>query len=293
MDQRIINLYDRFTHGFINRREFLDRLGELAGSAAAAAALVPLLQNDPAKAAAVAPDDLRLLPDLVTYPAPDGTKITSYLVRAKNKTKRPAVIVIHENRGLVDHIKDVTRRLAVEGFLALGVDMLSPYGGTPADEDKARDMFADKVKPEEAAPRIAAAVGYLQEHPESTGNVGAIGFCWGGGMVNRLAVLSPALKAGVAYYGVQVTADQVPVIQAPLLLHYAGNDERVDAGIPAYEAALKANGKRYTIYVYEGAQHAFNNDTSAARYNKAAADLAWGRTLAFLKDNLGAPPPLG
>jgi carboxymethylenebutenolidase len=293
MDQRIINLYDRFTHGFINRREFLDRLGELAGSAAAAAALVPLLQNDPAKAAAVAPDDLRLLSDLVTYPAPDGTKVSGYLARPKNKTKRPAVIVIHENRGLVDHIKDVTRRLAVEGFLALGVDMLSPYGGTPADEDKARDMFADKVKPEEAAPRIAAAVGYLQQHPESTGNVGAIGFCWGGGMVNRLAVLSPALKAGVAYYGVQVPADQVPAIQAPLLLHYAGNDERVDAGIPAYEAALKANGKRYTIYVYEGAQHAFNNDTSATRYSKAAADLAWGRTLAFLKDNLGAPPPLG
>jgi carboxymethylenebutenolidase len=293
MDQRIINLYDRVTHGFINRREFLDRLGELAGSAAAAAALVPLLQNDPAKAAAVAPDDLRLLPDLVTYPAPDGTKVSGYLARPKNKTKRPAVIVIHENRGLVDHIKDVTRRLAVEGFLALGVDMLSPYGGTPADDDKARDMFADNVKPEEAAPRIAAAVGYLQQHPESTGNVGAIGFCWGGGMVNRLAVLSPALKAGVAYYGVQVPADQVPAIQAPLLLHYAGNDERVDAGIPAYEAALKANGKRYTIYVYEGAQHAFNNDTSAARYNKAAADLAWGRTLAFLKDNLGAPPPLG
>jgi carboxymethylenebutenolidase len=293
MDQRIINLYDRFTHGFINRREFLDRLGALAGSAAAAAALLPLLQNDPAKAAAVAPDDLRLLPDMVTYPAPDGTKITSYLVRAKNQTKRPAVVVIHENRGLVDHIKDVTRRLALEGFLALGVDMLSPYGGTPADEDKARDMFADKVKPEEAAPRIAAAVGYLQQHPESTGNVGAIGFCWGGGMVNRLAVLSPTLKAGVAYYGVQVPAEQVAAIQSPLLLHYAGNDERVDAGIPAYEAALKANGKRYTIYVYDGAQHAFNNDTSAARYNKAAADLAWGRTLAFLKDNLGAPPPLG
>jgi carboxymethylenebutenolidase len=293
MDQRIINLYDRFTHGFINRRELLDRLGELAGSAAAAAALLPLLQNDPAKAAAIAPDDLRLLPDFVTYPAPDGTTISGYLARAKNKTKRPAVIVIHENRGLVDHIKDVTRRLAVEGFLVLGVDMLSPYGGTPADEDKARDMFAEKVKPDEAAPRIAAAVGYLQQHPESTGNVGAIGFCWGGGMVNRLAVLSPSLKAGVAYYGVQPPADQVAAIRAPLLLHYAGNDERVDDGIPAYEAALKANGKRYTIYVYEGAQHAFNNDTSAARYNKAAADLAWSRTLAFLKDNLGAPPPLG
>ncbi len=288
MDQRIINLYDRFTHGALSRREFLDRLTEVAGSAAAAAALLPLLQNDPAKAAVVAPDDPRLVTETIGYDA-GGTKISGYLARGKDKAKRPAVIVIHENRGLVPHIQDVTRRIALEGFLALGVDMLSPFGGTPADEDKARDQFAAVIKPDEAAPRIAAAVPFLANHAESTGSVGAVGFCWGGGMVNRLAVISPTLKAGVAYYGLQVPADQVPAIKAALLLHYAGNDERIDAGIPAYEAALKANGKRHTIYIYDGVQHAFNNDTSAARYNKAAADLAWGRTIAFFKEQLGAP----
>jgi carboxymethylenebutenolidase len=289
MDQRIINLYDRFTHGGISRREFLDRLTEVAGSAAAAAALLPLLQNNTAKAAIVPPDDPRLVTETVSYDA-GGAKISGYLARAKDKAKRPAVIVIHENRGLVPHIQDVTRRIALEGFLALGVDMLSPFGGTPADEDKAREQFAAMVKPDEAIVRIAAAVPFLEQHPESTGSIGAVGFCWGGGMVNRLAVASPALKAGVAYYGLQVPAEQVPAIKAALLLHYAGNDERIDAGIPAYEAALKANGKRYTIYIYDGAQHAFNNDTSAARYDKAAADLAWGRTIAFFKEQLGASP---
>ena len=290
MDQRVINLYDRFTHGGISRREFLDRLADLTGSAAAAAAVLPLLRNSPAKAAIVAPEDPRLATETVEYDA-GGTKMSGYLVRGKDKAKRPAIIVVHENRGLVPHIKDVARRLALEGFLVLAVDALSPYGGTPADEDQARDRFAEVIKPDETAPRIAAAVPFLQRHPESSGNVGIIGFCWGGGMVNRVAVLSPTLKAGVAYYGQQVPADQVPTIQAALLLHYAGNDERIDAGIPAYEAALKANRKRYTIHVYEGAQHAFNNDTSAARYNKAAADLAWGRTIAFFKQQLGTPHP--
>jgi carboxymethylenebutenolidase len=288
MDQRIINLFDRFTHGGMSRREFLDRLVELAGSAAAAAALVPLLQSNYAQAAIVAPDDPRLAIETVSYDA-SGTAINGYLARGRDRGKRPAVIVIHENRGLTPHIQDVTRRLALEGFLALGVDILTPNGGTPADEDRARDLFAAVVKPEEAAPRIAAAVPFLEKHAESTGNVGAVGFCWGGGMVNRIAVLSPTLKAGVAYYGVQVAADQVPAIRAPLMLHYAGLDERVNAGIPACEAALKANNKRYSVYVYDGAQHAFNNDTGAARYNKQAADLAWGRTLAFFTENLGVP----
>jgi len=288
MDQQIINLYDRFTHGGMSRRDFLDRLSELAGSAAAAAAMLALLKSNYALAAIVAPDDARLAIDTIAYDA-GGTRMSGYLARPKAKGKRPAIVVIHENRGLTPHIKDVTRRLALEGFLALGVDALSPFGGTPDDEDKAREQFAAVIKPEEAAPRVAAAVPFLQQHAESTGNVGAVGFCWGGGMVNRLAVLSPTLKAGVAYYGVQVPADQVPAIRAALLLHYAGNDERVNAGIPAYEAALKANNKAYTLYMYEGAQHAFNNDTGAARYNKPAADLAWGRTIAFFKENLGAP----
>jgi carboxymethylenebutenolidase len=288
MDQRIINLYDRFTHGDVSRRDFLDRLTEIAGSSAAAIAMLPLLQNDYAKAETVAANDPRLVSETFSYDAA-GTRMNGTLVRLKGNAKRPAVLVIHENRGLNAHIKDVARRVALEGFLAFAVDALSPFGGTPDDDDKGRDMFADKVKPEEAAPRIAAAVPVLAKHAESTGNVGAVGFCWGGGMVNRLAVMVPELKAGVAYYGAQPPAAQVPSIKAPLLLHYAGLDERIDAGIPAYEAALKANNKRYTIYVYPNVNHAFNNDTGN-RYDKAAADLAWGRTIAFFKENLGAPP---
>jgi len=286
MDQRIIELYDSFTHGGINRRAFLDRLAEIAGSSAAALALLPLLQNDYARAATVAPDDARLAIETVSYDAP-GATISGYLARLKANDKCPAVIVIHENRGLNPHIKDIARRVALAGFLAYAVDMLSPLGGTPADEDKARDMIGT-LNAELTAHRIAAAVPFLKRHKRSTGAVGTVGFCWGGGMVNRIAVLSPDLKAGVAYYGAQPPADQVKSIQAPLLLHYAGLDQRIDAGIPAYEAALKANHKRYTIYVYPNVNHAFNNDTSN-RYDKPAADLAWNRTIAFFKANLGAP----
>ena len=286
MDQRIIDLYDRFTHGGMNRRQFLDRLAEIAGSSAAALALLPLLQNDYARAAVVASDDARLAIDAVPYEAP-GVRINGYLARLKSKGKRPAFIVIHENRGLNPHIQDIARRIALEGFLSFAVDMLSPLGGTPPDEDKARDMIG-KLKPDETAKQIAAAVPFLAAHAESTGNVGAVGFCWGGGMVNRIAVLAPELKAGVAYYGLQVPADQVAAIRAPLLLHYAGLDERVNAGIAAYEAALKAAGKRFTIHVYPNVNHAFNNDTGN-RYDKPAADLAWSRSIAFFKENLGAP----
>jgi carboxymethylenebutenolidase len=287
MDQRVIDLYDSFTHGGINRRTFLDRLAEIAGSSAAALALLLLLQNDYARAAIVAPDDARLAIDTVSYDA-QATRISGYLARLKSKDRRPAVIVIHENRGLNAHIQDIARRLALEGFLAYAVDMLSPLGGTPADEDKARDMFG-ALNPDETARRIAAAVPFLEKHAESTGKVGVVGFCWGGGMVNRIAVLSPDLKAGVAYYGAQPPAEQVKSIKAPLLLHYAGLDQRINAGIPAYEAALKAAGKRYAIYVYPDVNHAFNNDTSN-RYDKPAAELAWSRTIAFFKENLGAPP---
>ena len=287
MDQRIIDLYDRFTHGVINRRDFMDRLTTIAGSSAAALALLPMLQNDYARAAIIPADDARLAIDTVSYDA-GGTKISGYLARPKSKGKRPAVIVIHENRGLNPHIQDITRRIALEGFLALGVDMLSPLGGTPGDEDKGRDMIAT-LKPDEAAQQIAAAVPFLAKHAESTGSVGAIGFCWGGGMVNRIAVLSPDLKAGVAYYGAQPPADKVASINAPLLLQYAGLDQRINAGIPAYEAALKAANKRHTIHIYPDVNHAFNNDTGD-RFNKPAADLAWSRTVAFFKENLGAPP---
>jgi carboxymethylenebutenolidase len=284
MDQRIIDLYDRFTHGGINRREFLDRLGEIAGSSAAALALLPLLQNDYARAAVVAPDDARLAIDAVSYDAA-GTPIRGYLARLKAQGKRPAVIVIHENRGLNPHIQDIARRIALEGFLALAVDMLSPLGGTPADESQARDTIGT-LNADETARRIAAAVPFLERHAESTGKVGAVGFCWGGSMVNRVSVLAPDLKAGVAYYGIQPPAAQVGSIHAAQLLHYAGLDQRVNAGIAAYEAALKANHKRYTIHIYPNVNHGFNNDTSS-RYDKPAADLAWSRTIAFFKEHLG------
>ena len=287
MDSKIIDLYDRFTHGGMSRRDFMDRLGKLAGSSAAAVALLPLLQNDYARAAIAPADDARLATERVTFDSAKG-KIGGYLARLKDKGRRPAVLVIHENRGLNPHIEDVARRIAAEGFLAHAIDLLSLLGGTPASEDEARAFHA-KLNQDDAAAVLAAAVSFLKAHPESTGKVGAVGFCFGGMMVNRLAVSSRELDAGVAYYGRQVPAAQVPDIRAALLLHYAGNDAGVNAGIEAYEAALKVNKKDYTIHMYPGAQHAFNNDTGAARYNKEAADLAWSRTIAFLKEKLGAP----
>lgn len=283
MDQRIIDLYDKFTHGALNRREFLDRLAALAGSAAAALALLPLLQSDYARAETISENDPRLVTNTV-YDRASSTELAAYMARPKGDAKCPAVIVVHENRGLNPHIKDIARRLALEGFAAYAVDLLSVVGGTPADEDKARDEIA-KLDPTETAQRVATAVRVFGQAPGGNGKAGAIGFCWGGGMVNRVAVLSPDLKAAVAYYGVQPRAADVPKIKAPLLLHYAGLDKRVNAGITAFETALKANHKTYEIFVYPNVNHAFNNDTSN-RYDKAAADLAWSRTVAFLKREL-------
>lgn len=283
MDQNIIELYDEFTHGGMSRRYFLDRLAQIAGSTAAALALMPILENNYAQAQVVAENDDRLAIARVEYDA-GGTKISGYLARLKGGQKRPAVIVIHENRGLNAHIQDVARRMAVEGFLAFAPDMLSPLGGTPADESKASGMIGSLI-PEETVARLAAAVPFLARHPESTGKVGAVGFCWGGGMVNRLAAAGTSLNAGVPYYGSQLPAAEVPKISAPLLLQYASLDTRINAGIAAYEAALKANNKPYELCMYEGANHAFNNDTNAARYSKEAATLAWSRTIAFLKKN--------
>ncbi|PZQ83441.1 MAG: carboxymethylenebutenolidase [Ancylobacter novellus] len=291
MDQRIIDLYDRFTHGQIGRREFMDRLATLAGSLAAALALMPLLTNDYARAALVEENDPRLEASTARFEA-GGDEVSGYLVRARRvDARRPAVLVIHENRGLNPHIRDVTRRMALAGYLAFGVDLLSPDGGTPADEDEARAMIAALDQPANLA-RAEAAVRFLASHPASTGNVGAVGFCWGGGLVNQLAQASPRLKAGVAYYGMQPPLDRVPGISAALLLHYAGLDNRVNEGIAAYEDALAKAGKEYTVYVYEGANHAFNNDTNPARYDPKAAELAWTRTAAFLAKHLGAPPPV-
>jgi carboxymethylenebutenolidase len=291
MDQRIINLYDKFTHGGMSRREFMDDLVKLAGSSAAAVALLPLLQNDYAKAQTIAANDPRLTAEKISYDSPKG-KVSAYLVRPKGAAKRPAVVVIHENRGLNAHIEDVARRLAVDGFLAIAPDLLSVSGGTPASEDAARDLHT-KTNREDMIVEAVAGVAFIKAHAESTGKVGTVGFCFGGGVVNRLATDSPVLDAGVAYYGAQVPADKVPAIKAPLVLHYAENDENINKGIDAYEAALKANNKKYTKYIYPGTQHAFNNDTGGARYNKEAADLAWGRTLAFFRETLGVPPRVG
>lgn len=283
--QAMIDAYDEYTHLTLDRRRFMEKLTALAGTAAAAAAIAPMLAANSAKAEIIAETDERIKGEDIIYPGGDG-KMKGYLVKpAEMSGKLPAVIVIHENRGLNPHIRDVARRMALEGFLALAPDFLSPEGGTPGDEDKAREMIG-ALDASATNANAVATVAFLKGHAESTANVGAIGFCWGGGLVNRLAVNAPDLKAGVAYYGAQPKAEDVPKIKAALLLHYAGLDERINAGIEAYRKALTENGKDATIHVYEGVNHAFNNDTSAARYDKEAADLAWQRTVEFLKAKL-------
>ncbi len=281
LDQKFIDLFDEFTHGTMSRREFTERLAKLAGGAAAAAALVPILQNNYAEAGIVPEDDERLVTENTTYDV-NGTTMSGYLARLKGGGKRPAVIVIHENRGLNPHIKDVARRMALEGFLAFAPDALSPVGGTPADEDRAREMIYELDRDANLA-RFVAAVPFLADHPESTGKVGAIGFCWGGGMVNQLAASGSSLAAGVPYYGRQLAVEDVPKISAPLCLQYAGLDKRINAGIDEYVAALKGNDKTFELHMYDGANHAFNNDTNQARYDKEAAELAWRRSVEFLR----------
>ena len=284
--QAMIDAYDEYTHLTLDRRGFMEKLTKLAGTGAAAAVIAPMLAASAAQAAVVAEDDARLKAEDITWPGAEG-EMKGYLVRPADQAgKLGSVIVIHENRGLNAHIKDVARRVALEGFDALAVDFLSPLGGTPADEEKAREMFS-QLDPAKTAANGAATVTFLKGQEWSNGKVGAVGFCWGGGAVNNLAVASPDLAAGVAYYGAQPKDPaEIAKIKAALLLQYAGMDERINAGIDAYKAALTAAGKDFTIYVYDGAQHAFNNDTSEARYNKEAADLAWGRTIAFFKEKL-------
>lgn len=282
--QAMIDAYDEYTHLTLDRRGFMDKLTKLAGSGAAAAAIAPMLAASSARAAIVPADDARLKTENITWPG-DGGEMKGYLVRPADLAgKVGTVIVIHENRGLNEHIKDVARRMALEGFVALAPDYLSPLGGTPADEEAARAMF-QQLDPAKTAANGVATVNFLKTHENGNGKVGAVGFCWGGGTVNNLAVASPDLTAGVAYYGAQAKQG-VDKIKAALVLHYAGMDERINAGIKGYEDALKAAGKEYTVYIYEGVQHAFNNDTSEARYNKEAADLAWGRTISFFKEKL-------
>ncbi|MER9239291.1 dienelactone hydrolase family protein [Mesorhizobium sp. M0633] len=283
--QAMIDAYDEYAHLTLDRRRFMEQLTRLAGSGAAAAAIAPLLAANSAQAAIVAEDDPRVNGEDISYPGSAG-EMKGYLVKPADQTgKLGTVIVVHENRGLNPHIRDVARRVALEGFVALAPDFMTPLGGTPDDENRARDLFS-QLDPAQVAADAVATVAYLKGYKDGNGKVGAVGFCWGGGTVNMLAANAPDLAAAVAYYGMQPKAEDVPKIKAALMLHYAGLDTRTNAGIDAFKKALDAAHVEYSVYVYEGANHAFNNDTSAARYDKKAADLAWGRTIAFLKEKL-------
>lgn len=284
MDQRIINLFDEYTHKPLTREDFIGKLIKLTGSTAAAMAVLPLLEVNYAHAETITEQDDRLITERITYPV-DGGEMKAYVARPKKKDKYGAVVVIHENRGLNPHIEDVTRRVALEGFLALAPDALSPLGGTPEDADKAREMFG-QLDAQKTISNFAKAFDYLKERKDCNDKFGCVGFCWGGAMANNLAVQVPQLLVAVPFYGRQPETSEVPKIKAFVQLHYAGMDERVNAGIPAYEEALKKAGVHYELFLYEGAQHAFNNDTAPTRYNEAAAKLAWKRTIELFNKKL-------
>jgi len=287
MDRRIIDLYYEYTHRPLPRRVFLRRLAGIAGGSAAAMALLPLLENNWARAALVDPNDARLETGRLEYPGA-GASMRAYYARPRRAAaKLPAVVVIHENRGLNAHIEDVARRAALEGFFALAPDALSPLGGTPKDEDAARAAIG-RLDRKRTIANLVAAVDYLAARPDSTGKIGCVGFCWGGGMANQLAANSSRLAAAAPFYGPGADAAEVPRIKARLLLHYAERDPWVNSGIAGYEAALKAAGISYTAHSYPGTDHAFHNDTAGVRYNREAAELAWKRTIAFFKQHLGA-----
>lgn len=276
--EEIKELYRDYKSGKTGRRDFLRKLGVITGSTYAAAALLPVLEKNESL------QDADLTTEFITYKGETGD-MRAFMAHPKSGKKFPAVIVIHENRGLVPHIQDVTRRMAKEGFLALAPDALSPVGGTPEDISNVGEKFKQLV-PEQTTKNFVAAVKYLKTNPLSNGKVGCTGFCWGGAMTNQVAVNSPDLDAAVPYYGMPPASEDVQKIKAPIMAHYAGNDERINAGIPAFEEALKKYGKEYQIFIYPGAQHAFNNDSNAERYNAEAARLAWGRTVGFFKDKL-------
>ncbi len=279
--QQAIALYDRFTHTGMERRAFMARMVAIAGSVAAAEALIATIAADPAAAAIVPADDKRLTTQDQTLLG--GYK--AYVAEPRRRSPRPSVLVIHENRGLNEHTRDVARRIALGGYRAVAVDFLSPAGGTPANEDQARDMIGKL----DLGKSVTDAVAILDELGKSShgGKVGAVGFCWGGGFVNRLAVAAgDKLDAGVVYYGPAPAPSEAAKVSSPLLIHHAGTDERVAQTLFPWVAALRAAGKRVTYQAYDGAYHAFNNDTSAERYNKEAAELAWGRTMRFFGRHL-------
>ncbi|MEX8518296.1 MAG: dienelactone hydrolase family protein [Leptothrix sp. (in: b-proteobacteria)] len=284
----VLQLFDQYVHGLISRRGFLDSAARHAGSGAAAAGLLAALSPQFAEAQQVSAQDPRIRTSTVEIASPQGYGTVKGLLAepAKASGKLPTVLVIHENRGLNPHIEDIARRLALDGFVALAPDALAPFGGYPGDEDKARELFP-KLDQNKTREDFLAAYGYLKALPNGNGKVGAVGFCYGGGAVNFLATRLPDLAAAVPFYGSQPPAAEVAGIKTPLLLHYAGVDERINAGWPAYEAALKAAGVPYEAHVYPGVQHGFNNDTTP-RYDDAAAKLAWQRTLAFFHRTLVA-----
>ncbi len=277
MDQLIINLYDEYTHKPLSRNEFLRRLVLLTGSTAAAMAVLPMIEVNQAHAA-ITPDQ-DLFTERISYPGVNG-EMQAYVARPKEEKKYACVIVIHENRGLNAHIEDVARRAALAGYLAIAPNALAPLGGTPANEDEARAKF-QQLKPEDNLQNFINVFDYVPSRKDFNGKTGCVGFCWGGAMSNNLAVNVPSLKAAVPFYGRQPKIEDVPKIKAALQLHYAENDQGVNAGIAAYEEALKSNKITYELYMYAGAQHAFHNDTAPSRYNEAAAKLAWQRTLEF------------
>ncbi len=283
MNQKIISLYDEYTHKPLGRGDFLKRLAMLAGSTAAAMALLPLLENNYAKAAVTADDEL--FTEYVTFTGVPA-EMKAYIARPKVMKKYAAIIVIHENRGLNEHIEDVARRAAKAGYLAIAPNALAALGKTPANEDESRAFFGE-LKAENNLKNFMNAYEYLATRMDYNGKTGCVGFCWGGAMANSLAVNLPDLKAAVAFYGRQPEAADVAKIKGAVQLHYGGLDERVNAGIAAYEEALKTNKTNYELYKYEGVNHAFHNDTSGARYNEAAAKLAWARTIEFFGKYLG------
>ena len=286
-DQQLLNLYDRYAHNQINRREFLDRAAKFAVGGITAAALLDSLSPRYALAQQVDPNDPSISTETIEYDSPAGHgTIRGYLARPAAATEKlPGVVVVHENRGLNPYIEDVARRLAVAGFMALAPDGLTPLGGYPGTDDEGREMQR-QLDSGKLLEDFIAAFEYLKARPDATGKVGVVGFCFGGGISNAMAVRLPDLAASVPFYGRQAAAEDVAKIQAPLLLHYAGLDERINQGWPAYEEALKQNGKNYTAYIYPDVNHGFHNDTTP-RYDEAAANLAWSRTIDFFKAQLG------
>jgi carboxymethylenebutenolidase len=283
----VLKLFDGYIHGRIGRRAFLDRSAKYAVGGFTAAAMLESLTPNYALAQQVAKDDPRIKAEYLTYPSPQGSgTMRGYFVRpASAGGKLPSIVVIHENRGLNPYIEDVARRLAVQNFVAFAPDALAPVGGYPGDDEKAAQLFS-QLDPKKRTEDLMAAVPFLKSRPECNGKVGAVGFCFGGTVVNQMAVRFPDLAAAVPFYGAQPTAEDTAKIKAPLLIQYAALDDRIDAGWPAFEAALKANGVKYQVYMYPGTNHGFHNDTTP-RYDEAAAKLAWSRTVAFFKQNLG------